>query len=377
MSLLPDQVTLSADQQEAIDRVTAWWQDEPDRQTFSLAGYAGTGKTTIIYYLLEHFSSRVVVAAPTGKAALRLRQKGVDASTIHLLAYRYEGVDEDGELQFDFAGIRGRPTLVVIDEASMVNQRIYDDLLGAGYRMLFVGDHGQLPPVGGDPGIMRKPDFALSVIHRQDDEGLLDFAHALREGDFLPDAGGAVEKVWLDPRREFAVLGEVFEASDCVICWRNKTRHWMNRLALKQFGLITDSNVDARGILERLHGATARAVCLRNNYRHGVFNGQVVDLEFGDLGSGVVEATMITDSGRRREVLADPRGFFLEERNYQPPPNLALFDFGYALTAHKAQGSEWPHVAVYDEVPTRFEDWARWKYTAATRAATRLTWLHR
>jgi len=373
-------IELSPDQREAIDRVTAWWRGDLDSQWFSLAGHAGTGKTTIIFHLLKHLGSRVVVAAPTGKAALRLREKGVDASTIHQLAYHYAGIDEAGDMLFDFAGIKHQPTLVIIDEASMINQAVFDDLRGEGYRMLFVGDHGQLAPVGGDPGLMREPDFTLSVIHRQDDEGLLDFAHALRQGEWLPDARGAVEKRWLDPRGHDAVLDDALRA-DVMLCWRNQTRHWLNRIALsKYFRIEADDNVPA--VLTDLRGEVVRAVCLRNDYKRGVFNGLVVDLRIGELhGDSLLHAEIVIDSKKygekSRPVLVDTRGFFLDQRGYQPPQGHLLFDFGYCLTVHKAQGSEWPHVAVYDDTYRGFEDRARFCYTAATRAKKRLTWMHR
>lgn len=381
---LPEEltITLSEDQEEAIDRVHTWWLTEQDKQCFSLAGYAGTGKTTIIYHLLRNFSEKVVVGAPTGKAALRLRQKGVQASTIHQLAYRFTGTDVDGDPTFDFEGMRSRPTLTIIDEASMVNEQIFQDLQGEGYRMLFVGDHGQLAPVGGDPGLMRVPDFALSKIHRTDDEGILSFAHALREGARTPEASGAVQSVFLNPRHEFSIVKEAVLEGDVVLCWKNTTRHWLNHLALVELGLLQREALNVMHVadyLKQLHGQRVRVVCLRTNYRQGVYNGQVMDLVLGGLEDEgkTLNGTLCTDTGREVQARFDPLGFFLRERSYAPGQGLLLFDFGYALTAHKAQGSEWPHVVVIDELHQRTDEKPRWRYTAATRAEKRLTWLHR
>lgn len=373
-------IELSPDQQEAIDRINNWWLTEPDKQCFTLAGYAGTGKTTVIYHILREFSERVVVGAPTGKAAYRLRQKGVDASTIHQLAYRYTGVNLEGEPTFDFEGMRDRPPLVIIDEASMVNDEIYQDLLREGYRMLFVGDHGQLAPVGRDPGIMLNPDFALSEIHRTDDQGLLSFAHALRCGERRPEASGAVETVFLDPRQEFNIIVEATRDAEVVLCWKNTTRWWLNHVQLVERGLLPREPLDFNRVndyLRQLRGQRVRVACLRNNHKKGAYNGQVMDFVVGTLRNETLFGQLITDNGREVDAQLDARGFFLREKSYTPQHDHLLFDFGYALTANKSQGSEWPSVVVIDELTSRKEDAPRWRYTGATRAEKGLTWLHR
>lgn len=381
-----DVMQLSEDQVAAIAAIRDWWQ-RGDRQTFSLAGYAGTGKTTVISAMLREHEGRVIVAAPTGKAALRLRQKGVRATTIHQLAYRFEGRDEQGQPLFDYTGIAAGDALVVIDEASMVNTRIHQDLVSGGYRMLFVGDHGQLPPVGGDPGIMRKPDFALSVIHRQDDAGLLDFAHGLREGRYLPEARGNVQKTWLHPMQDQPHVVEALRLADTVLCYRNQTRHRLNLRIMAELGLIDrsfavgktkDIQARSRELLLSLVGKRFRVVGLKNDHRLGFFNGQVAELELLEAGD-VLRAMLIPEegAGSPAEVIVDPSGFLRDDRGLDSPPRTLVVDFGYCLTAHKSQGSEWPFVVVYDDTYTGMEERARWCYTAATRAKDRLTWLHR
>lgn len=366
-----------------------WWHDGQS-QTFSLAGYAGTGKTTVISRLIKTFNDRVLIAAPTGKAAQRLREKGVDACTIHQLAYRIAGHDEDGNPEFDFIGLGGGKKLVIIDEASMVDQVIYNDLVGGGYRMLFVGDHGQLPPVGDDPGIMRKPTFALSIIHRQDDKGLLDFAHALRNGVVparVAVEGDAVQKIGIDPRGEQPAVLDTLRDADVVLCWMNKTRHWLNHRIMQLRGLLPDAvpyepaREGAPGnvleVLGVLRGKLFPAVCLRNDHRNRVFNGQLFDVQINRVRGQSIDAVLFDDVGRQRDVLLDLNGFRLDRRGYSPAPRHLLFDFGACLTTHKSQGSEWPWVCVWDDTHTRMDERARWAYTAATRAQRRLTWLHR
>ena len=379
-----ERLQLSPDQVEALERVRAWWEGE-ERQTFSLAGYAGTGKTTIIAEIIRAMEGSVAVAAPTGKAAQRLREKGVDACTIHQLAYSFTGYDAHGNPDFDFTGIRRKRCLVVVDEASMVNQRVHDDLVKEGYRMLFVGDHGQLAPVGGDPGIMRRPDFALSQIHRQDDAGLLDFAHALRAGDPLPEARGAVEKVWRDPRQEPEEVGAALRDADVVIAWRNATRHWLNHRIMQLRGLLPDDlRYDPRdagqavAVLRALGHQWFPVVCLQNNYRLRAFNGQVFDacVESFVEGSTTAYGLLREEGCDDRTVAFDLAGFRMQKNARSELQGHVLVDFGCCLTAHKSQGSEWPWVCVWDDTNAGMEDRARWQYTAATRAKERLTWIH-
>lgn len=379
---MTESLSLSPDQVRAVDRVLHWLEREPDRQTMSLAGYAGTGKTTVISHLIDRLPGRVIVAAPTGKAALRLRQKGVRATTIHQLAYRFEGEDANGDPEFTYTGIKDAGALVIIDEASMINDEIYRDLVGGGYRMLFVGDHGQLAPVGDDPGIMRSPDVVLDVIHRQDDSGLLDFAHQLRDGVYLPEASGAVSKHWLHPIDGATGLGrEAMTSADVVLCYQNRTRWHLNSRIMVDLGLTSHSVATggAQRILLGLVGKTCRVVALKNNYRVGIFNGQLADLAVQRVTDDAVYGDLTLDTGvGLAGVTVSTLGFGRKPEGAGDLPSaVLLMDFGYVLTAHKSQGSEWDHVCVYDDTFRGMRDRARWCYTAATRAKRRLTWLHR
>ena len=390
---------LSPDQARAIVAVRKWWRlsgGVRDCQVFSLAGFAGTGKTTVISRLLAAWDGPVIVGAPTGKAAHALRQKGVRAETIHRLAYRMVGYDAEGNPEFTYEGLPRDEALVVIDEASMVNQRTYDDLRSGGYRILFVGDHGQLAPVGGDPQVMRYPDFVLTQIHRQDDAGLLAFAHALREGEHVPVRRGAARTMWIPPTGEDEEVLRVLEDADNVICWRNSTRHWLNHVILKRTGWISRDiryrprelrTPELTAIRERCVGESWESgpnacgvpvVCLRNDYRRGVFNGQCFGLCVTAVKGDRVFGVLVDECGEARDEAAfDLLGFGLDRRGYQPADGTLLFDFGCCLTAHKSQGSAWPHVVVYDDTYSNMEDRPRWAYTAATRAEKKLTWLHR
>jgi exodeoxyribonuclease-5 len=186
---------LSVDQQAVADQVANYVQDLTHAgNELALGGYAGTGKSTVLGYLRSTgtLPTGTVYLAPTGKAAHVLRSKGLAASTIHSFLYLYQGLveetDDDGDptgkLKPVFADkdTHDDVELIVVDEASMVNDKLYDDLCALSCPILWVGDHGQLAPVGGDPGIMRDPRLRLEQVHRQaQGSDILAIAHDVRQ----------------------------------------------------------------------------------------------------------------------------------------------------------------------------------------------------
>ena len=329
------------------------WADDPSDQTFVLAGLAGTGKTTILQIVQSSLPERftVVVVTPTGKAASVLATKNVAATTIHRFCYSCRGQDDDGELVFEFGreGVDRSDLIVIVDEASMINQKIYDDLTSTKCKLLFVGDYGQLPPVGGDPGIMNHPDFRLGKIMRQAaDNDIIRFAHHLREGNDPEDFEGG-DDVTLGSMRDWKGA-----SPDVWLCGTNENRVFLN------------------GKL-RTGRSTESVVILRNDYGTGLMNGQVIELtgivrdhkghpEYGILPNG--QGVTLHDGG-----WLQPKTPFVDFKDRR-----LVADYGYALTVHKAQGSEWDHVGVLAD-KNWGDDLARWRYTAATRAKKHLTWI--
>jgi exodeoxyribonuclease-5 len=156
----------SPDQQAVVDAIVEWRDAWPAaNQTFTLGGLAGTGKSTIVSYLAGCLPG-AVVACPTGKAAHVLRRKGVDAGTIHALIYHPFG-NSKGQPTYRLKRLLDAET-IIIDEASMVDSKMYGDLCSFTKPILFVGDHGQLEPIGDNPHLMRNPDVRLEEIHRQE-----------------------------------------------------------------------------------------------------------------------------------------------------------------------------------------------------------------
>ena len=355
----------------AADAIREWWRS--DRQTFVLTGYAGTGKTSLMKYILARHPGPAIVGAPTGKAAHRLRSTGVAASTIHKLAYEFRGQDDLDKLLFEFKGLDRSDALVVIDEASMIDTKVYEDLLGRGYRMLFVGDPGQLPPIGESPGILDTPDAHLEKIERQEDGGLLDFCHALRGGQYLPKSNN---EVWLWPRCDEEGVATILANSDVVLCYKNSTRCRLNLQMLKLRGLIEEGSKPAE-LWPQLLGKKFRVVGLRNCPRLDIYNGSEAEFTLRDYCGDSLYGEISTGFDTV-DLDIDARGFLAEDipSEVRKERGVLLFDFGYALTVHKSQGSEWPNVAVYDDTSGTIQHQARWNYTAATRAKSRLTWIH-
>src|SRR5262249_11808404 len=155
----------------------------------TLGGYAGTGKSTLVRVLKDELSS-FAVCAYTGKAANVLRKKGLPAKTIHSLIYRprvREWEDENGKLQIETLWDRKPARDVecdgfIVDEASMVDEGIYNTLRSYKKPIIFVGDHGQLEPVNGNGfNLMGSPDITLRQVHRNAGE-IAEFANFIRQG---------------------------------------------------------------------------------------------------------------------------------------------------------------------------------------------------
>jgi exodeoxyribonuclease-5 len=353
---------LSADQRTALDSILEWRERAPhgDKQYLTLGGYAGTGKTTLIARLNQLWED-VATVAFCGKAAHVLRSKGVvDAQTAHSLLYVPAPCLGGGVRFRKRRSLPGMQTIIV-DEASMIDHVLFADLTSFGLPVLFVGDHGQLEPVGTNPRLMVNPDVRLEQIHRQaQGNPIVRLATAFREGrDVRP---------WEDPKGRLRVLGRsdfhrLVSSQVQIIVGFNPTRHRVNKQVRRMLGV--DRHLVAPG--EKL-------ICLRNNPAFGIFNGQQLTvLDIAHEGYKTITLDVETDDGRSfalpclRRQFGNPRvpDFWSQE--------VALLDYGYCLTAHKAQGSEWAEVLVREELDTRW-DARRWRYTVTTRAKERLAY---
>lgn len=369
------------------------------RQSFYLGGYAGTGKTTLAREFARDLGGHVEFAAFTGKAALVLRQAGCDeARTIHSLIYspvdksrkrladlkeQLEEMSEDHPKRWEILeSIKDeeknlkRPSftlkldspitdavLTIVDEVSMVDQQMGADLCSFGVDILVLGDPAQLPPVAKGSGYFtsRSPDFMLTEIHRQAaDSPVLRLATAVREGKGLQAGEYGTSRVL--PAK--SVKPEDALGFDQIIVGKNETRKLVN--------------IRLREVLGRkgpLPEEGDKLVCLRNNHELGLLNGSLWKV----LHAGVADEDLMdlwiqdTDSGERLTVTAHRHHFEGRDLPWFKARDAEEFDYGYAITCHKAQGSQWPKVLIYDQSWIAREHRNKWLYTALTRASQSVT----
>ena len=369
----------SPQQDRALIEVDRWLK-AGDRQVFRLFGYAGTGKTTLARHFAEGVDGKVFFAAFTGKAAQVLRSRGAsDASTIHSLIYRPRGEEtvedeETGKKEIlpMFSLNRQSPlkdaSLIIIDECSMVDEELGRDLLSFGIPVLVLGDPGQLPPIsGGGFFTEHEPDILLEEIHRQAlDNPIVELARHVREGGqvMIGDYGESAKVI-----SKHEVTPEMVLDADQVLVGTNRTRRRYNQ-RLREL----------KGFSGPLPAAGDKLVCLRNDPAKGLLNGS---LWVVTSAARTVKPTMnilirSEDEGTDRisakvkllkSVFEEPE----KEVPWQIKRRHDDFDYGYALTVHKAQGSQWNEVVLFDESYAFRENRERWLYTAVTRAVEKLT----
>ncbi len=356
----------SVQQDAALSAVNRWLK-APANQVFRLFGYAGAGKTTLARHIAESAGGDVAFAAFTGKAAHVMRQKGcAGASTIHALIYRPADESEDGELVFALRrdAPASKADLIIIDECSMVDGDLGRDLLSFGKPVLVLGDPAQLPPVkGGGFFTEAQPDFMLVEIHRQAaDNPIIRLSMDIREGR-EPERGDD-DRLRLVSRRE--ISSEIILAADQVLVGTNRTRRRYN-----------DRIRELKGHSGFLPEAGEKLVCLRNNKHKGLLNGGIWTVrEQRPPKGGRARLVVQPEDGGKPARISVPTAFFTEGAEnvpFEARRGADEFDFGYALTVHKAQGSQWDDVVLFDESFAFQDQRARWLYTGVTRAAERLT----
>jgi exodeoxyribonuclease-5 len=363
-------------QDEALKAVAAWLKAKPGAngtpQVFRLFGYAGTGKTTLANHIAEGVDGEVKFAAFTGKAASVMRGKGCfGATTIHRLIYRARESGEEVP-SFDLwdEAPASEADLIVIDECSMVDAELGRDLLSFGVPVLVLGDPAQLPPIqGGGFFTDADPDAMLTEVHRQaQDDPIVRLSMDIRAGEYLePGRYGETEvvrKADLDPER-------VLEA-DQVLVGRNATRRAYN-LRMRE----------RRGFTDTMPEAGDKLVCLRNSRKKGLFNGGLWTVKAraqrkSGSKAGIMTLQLLPDDETARrgvKVSVRPECFTggLEQLDWARRKPYDEFDYGYVLTVHKAQGSQWDDVVLFDESFAFQDSRERWLYTGVTRAAKRLT----
>ncbi len=366
-------------QDEALTAVSRWLK-EGRQPVFRLFGYAGTGKTTLARYFAEHVDGEVLFAAFTGKAAQVLRTRGAsNAKTIHSLIYRPRGEEEVADEETGKTSIApmfsinrqspvAKAALIVIDECSMVDEQLGKDLMSFGTPILVLGDPGQLPPVsGGGFFTDQDPDYLLTDIHRQaQDNPIIQIAMDVREGKEIPY--GEYGKARVISKNE--VTQSLVLDADQVLVGTNRTRRRYNQ-RLREL----------KGFSAQYPQSGDKLVCLRNDPAKGLLNGSLWQVmssskETVKPGINLMIRPEDDDMDRGAAKIKLLKAAFEEpdtEIPWSTKKRYDDFDYGYALTVHKAQGSQWNNVVLFDESWAFRDSRERWLYTGITRAADSLT----
>jgi len=406
-------ITFTTDQQKALLDIKFWWNNgNYQKQVYEIAGYAGTGKTTIIKYFIEQNMipiERVRFVTFTGKAALVIKRKnGFNATTIHKLIYVPEIIPEKEEIVFDENGepkkdekgniivekiprrvvfnlresIDQDIDLIVCDECSMVNEKMWNDLLSFSKPIIVMGDRGQFPPIAGESPLLKDPDVSLETVMRQ-----------AEDSDIIRLATLARQQKWIN-RRDFKNSPNVFIVTpdelydddlieaDIVLCGKNKTRDELNQRIRK-----------LKGFSGKFPQMGEKIICRNNDYEfqsvekeYQLINGMIgyvmapIDLQTFNKTSFKLDfkPDFLSEDGNPdyfKEVKVSTVPFNTELdiqkriKQYGFISEEEVFEFGYCITTHLAQGSSWKNVVIFDEWLSKDKsDHAKWLYTAITRA---------
>jgi exodeoxyribonuclease-5 len=391
----------SPQQVSALDAIEQWFHDPCSDQVFKLFGYAGTGKTSLAQEAADRIGGMVLFGAYTGKAAHVLKTKGCpNATTIHKTVYKvnkpdraklltleaqlHNADDEEAEMlkveiekekerleqprfSINLDSSLNHASVMIVDEVSMVDKKIGRDLLSFGKKILVLGDPGQLPPVKGTGFFNADPDIVLTEIHRQaGDNPIIQLATKARNGERIKvgEYGDSVVRMGEPPVEDFL-------NADQILVGTNALRTKVN-FAIRHH----------KGFAPERPAAGDKIVCLKNNHEAGLLNGQlwevvsILETQYGNSDDHIA-MRIRNDEDREMDVISHLHHF--QDRpgklNFYTAGDSEWFDYGYALTVHKAQGSQWNNVIVFDQSKVFRENRSKWLYTAITRAAEKVTLL--
>lgn len=361
-----------------------------------IAGYAGTGKSTLVKILIQSLpgidpETDVVYTSFTGKATQVLLKKGnKNVSTLHRLLYK-SIPKEDGSFMrivkdhLDYK-------IVIVDEVSMVPRDLMNILFGFPVFVICLGDNFQLPPVdkNQDNGLLYSPHIFLDEIMRQAlDSDIIKLSMKIRNKETINLEKGSDAIVMAKDELNTGVL----QWGDQIICATNKTRVQVNN--------------QMRTLLGRTGGPEDgdKVICLHNYWdiladnEDPLVNGTIGYLSnpypsfnklpyyLGGSTYPVLLSKFISDSNENYKFLQidkrlitegvntlDNKTLYRLNKNWRTRHLIPCeFAYGYCITGHKSQGSEWDKVVVLEEnFPFDSTEHARWLYTAVTRASQKL-----
>lgn len=364
-----------------------------------VSGAAGVGKTTLVKIAIDKLvndfnirESQIIYCSFTGKAANVLRQKGnSNVSTLHKLLYIPVFNQYTGQYEFmERTDIEDEYRIIVCDECSMIPGKMVDLLAKTNSFIMFLGDNSQLPPIDKESSnnLLENPHVTLTEIVRQaQDSEIIKVATMVREGKKLQPFDGKDVKII---RKSDLTTGMLLWA-DQVLCSKNDTRRELNNLMRSLLGFETTAPQE-----------NDKVICLHNYW--DIFSKECYPLMNGTIGylrnpqpiteffrkyftvtstdiltenddsfDGIKMDTKLIETGV--PTLSSKEEFAMKKnRNRKVRKKIPLaFDYGYAITVHKAQGSQWNKVLVLEEdFPYSPLEHKQSLYTAITRAVDKL-----
>lgn len=360
-----------------------------------IAGWAGSGKSTLVKFLvaaLQIPEENIVYSCFTGKACNVLQKKGhKNVCTLHRLLYEHF---PNGDGTFFRRPVEFIPyKLVIVDEVSMVSKDLIQQLFKHNAHIICLGDPFQLPSINPeeDNHLLDNPHVFLKEVHRQAQESeIIRVSMDIRAGRPLSLLDGKDVKV-ID--RADLVDG-MYTWADQILCAKNETRIGINNqmrqmlgnegtpkdgeklICLRNYWGTLDSNGDplVNGTIGYLKNGYSRKMRYPS-YINGGGSFEVIDGSFmSDAGATysdlMMDKRLIVEGQKSLPSTIEWRLMKNKKLSWMVPME---FTYGYAVTGHKAQGSEWDKVLVIEEnFPFGKEEHARWLYTCATRAAQKL-----
>jgi exodeoxyribonuclease-5 len=364
-----------------------------------ISGYAGSGKSTLVKFIIAALDipeDEVCYVAYTGKAATVLKQKGcTNAMTAHKLLY-WASPTPSGKFIFKPRLKLENPyQVIVVDEISMLPKSMWELLLRHKVYILALGDPGQLPPINKDEDnhVLDTPHVFLDEIMRQAQESeIIRLSMHVREGNPLStfEAAGAQVQIF----KPNQIVNGMYSWADQILCATNAKRAELNNYIRGQKGFnlnapeIGDKIISLRNHWQTL--STSGSWALTNGAIGTITDFQVAKKQLPFyISQTPIEYMMTNMELDDQDTFIDlpidyqcltsgiptlsPKQMYLLGKNEHAPDPPFEFAYAYAITTHKAQGSEWDKVLVFEEgFPFNKEEHRRWLYTAATRAKEKL-----
>ena len=387
-----------------------------------ISGYAGSGKSTLVQYIISALDLNpeedVVYVAYTGKAAQVLKSKGCpNAMTAHKLLYHATQTKSGNYIFKPKSYIEENPKLIVVDEVSMIPQEIWDLLMRHRIHVLALGDPEQLPPPKQDANeILEHPHIFLDEIMRQAQESaIIRLSMHIREGKEFQSFASVPGEVRIIPRK-FMFSDEddaVLQASQ-IICGTNAQRFDLNSRVRKLQGrsAVPEEGDKIVGLKNHWNFSSKLGNALTNGslgevvqYEHFIqtYPKHIAFKDFpptdiiytemktddGDLyvkipidykalttGERTLTAAQEYELGQynkkiQKKAIRDPKYDPLNDFREIPYE----FNYGYAITCWKSQGSQYQNVLGYDCTWLKRSDpdqYRKYLYTLVTRAEEKL-----